>query len=129
MVKQPIDWLTKLKQSLLAKSNFDDGQLRVLANLSTYVQVDAPDVAVHQLDVNRASPKFESLQARGIQSIAKRIAAGFLLVPAHRRRASERGVCRMIFCFHPFAKSEYCSPSIQSRARGQKRNCNEKYFH
>ena len=40
MVKQPIDWLTKLKQSLLAKSNFDaatpshHGKL-----LSTYVQV------------------------------------------------------------------------------------------
>ena len=39
MVKQPIDWLTKLKQSLLAKSNFDAATHRIMANLSTYVQV------------------------------------------------------------------------------------------
>jgi hypothetical protein len=41
--------------------------------------------------VNRAPPTFKSFQAAEFNEIAEHIAAGFLLVPAHRRRASERG--------------------------------------
>ena len=92
MVKQPIDWLTKIKQSLLAKSNFDAATPSHHGKLIDVCAGDAPDVAVHQLDINRAPPKFKSFQAAEFNEIAKHIAAGFLLVPAHRRRASERGV-------------------------------------
>ncbi|MGA8471055.1 MAG: hypothetical protein WB721_19770 [Pseudolabrys sp.] len=63
MVKQPIDWLTKLKQSLLAKSNFDAATPSHHGKLIDVCAADAPDVAVHQLDINRASPKFKSFQA------------------------------------------------------------------
>ncbi|MGC2713887.1 MAG: hypothetical protein WA366_10965 [Pseudolabrys sp.] len=62
MVKQPIDWLTKLKQSLLAKSNFD-AATPSHGKLIDVCAGDAPDVAVHQLDINRAPPKFKSFQA------------------------------------------------------------------
>jgi hypothetical protein len=66
MVKRPIDLLTKLKQSLLAKSNFDAATPSHHGKLPDAIDVcagDAPDVAVHQLDINRASPKFKSFQA------------------------------------------------------------------
>ncbi|MGA9515889.1 MAG: hypothetical protein WBV51_20335 [Pseudolabrys sp.] len=94
MVKRPIDLLTKLKQSLLAKSNFDAATPSHHGKLPDAIDVcagDAPDVAVHQLDINRAPPMFKFFQAAEFNEIAKHIAAGFLLVPAHRRRASERG--------------------------------------
>jgi hypothetical protein len=78
---KPIDLLTKLKQNLLAKFNFnaapsvaarESGALRrlprIMANyppLSTYVQCDAPVirpvVAIHQFDTNRALQRVQIL--------------------------------------------------------------------